>query len=55
MVTCIFSFFFNLVENNLLLAEKLFSVAKMASTVYETGNHPGAISELSLLLQLVLA
>ena len=35
MVTCKFSFFFNLVEKNRLQLEKFLSVAKMASTVYE--------------------
>ena len=35
VVAYIASFFFNLVEKNLLLV-KILSVAKMASTVYET-------------------
>ena len=36
MVTCKFSFFFNLVDKNSFTVKKIFCVAKMASTVYET-------------------
>ena len=40
MVIYIVSFFFNLVEKNLLLVKKKFRVAKMASTVYESDTLP---------------
>ena len=44
VVTCILSFFFDLVEKNLLIVKKNFCVAKMASTVYETDNWCSAAS-----------
>ena len=36
VVIYLFSFFFNLADKNLLIVEKFSSVAKLASTVYET-------------------
>jgi len=38
VVTYKFSFFFNFVEKNSLIVKKFLSVAKLASTVYETDN-----------------
>ena len=41
MVTCKFFFFFNFVEKNSFTFKKITSVAKMASTVYETESCDG--------------